>query len=57
MLKQTVDDVVTVAIVVRDGRGFTQHYEDFVTSLETAQHALGLLAARQTPKPPTEETD
>lgn len=38
-------ETVTVSVVVRDQRGFTHIYEDFVVPPETAQGALQVLAA------------
>lgn len=45
------DDAVTVSVLIRDARGFTYHYEDFVTSSEAAQRALDALSVRGTPRP------
>jgi hypothetical protein len=39
-----VDGSVTVSVIVRDARGFTSHYDDFVTDSAQAERALELLA-------------
>lgn len=40
-----VDGPVTVSVIVRDARGFTSHYDDFVTDSAQAERALEILAA------------
>lgn len=42
-------ETVTVSIVIRDGRGFTHHYADFITNPHDAERALAVLAGQRMP--------
>jgi hypothetical protein len=41
-------ETVIVSVIIKDGRGFTHFYEDFVAPPEAAQRALRALAAEST---------
>ncbi|GGM56029.1 hypothetical protein GCM10010489_29520 [Microbacterium saperdae] len=53
-MRVPTQETVTVSVVIRDQRGFTHIYEDFVTRPEAAQRALQALAAESVPTVPND---